>query len=648
MLDSLNLPLSLVMSQVLIGMMNGALYAMLSMGLALIFGMLNVVNMAHGAQFMLGALIAWIGATYLGLSYWSSVFIAPAVIGLLSLLIEVVLIRRTYKLDHIYGLLLTLGLSMVAEGLVRNYFGSTGVSYSAPAALTGTWNLGFMFLPIYRAWVVLAALGICTFTWFIIERNRLGALLRAATENPVIVRAFGVNVPLLKSLTYAGGAALAALGGVMAAPIYSVSPQLGNSFIITVFAIVVIGGMGSIKGAIIAGFLLGTFEGIAKIFWPQGSGSVIFVTMVLVLVLRPAGLFGKVGVTPANAEHDNAVSITFSSKDLMRIVPRPSLAVVCVCAIVLLCIPFVFYPILIIKILCFALFAAAFNFLAGGIGLLSFGHAAFFGGAAYVTAYCAKHIGMTPELAILMGAGAAGIVGLFMGWLAIRRSGIYFSMITLALAQLIYFGFVQAPFTGGEDGIQSVPRGSLFGVIPLKDDLTMYFVVASIFGICIYLLARIHFSPVGHAIRSTRENEQRAISLGYSPRAIKLFAFVVSAVLSGVAGGTKAIAFGSASLIDASWSTSGEVVLMTLIGGMGTMLGPIVGSSVVVVLESSLSSLMGWVMVVQGLVFIVCVVIFRRGIVGEIANLLRRKRASAGLPVAAAGWLKGRSHQTGD
>jgi branched-chain amino acid transport system permease protein len=293
MMMILGYPAPLMFGQLLLGLINGAFYALLSLGLAVIFGMLNIVNFAHGALFMLGAFVAWGMLEFLGINYWWALLLAPLVVGAFGLLLEKVLISRLYKLDHLYGLLLTFGLALIIEGLARNEFGSSGMPYRIPAALQGATDVGFMFLPNYRGWVVVAAAAMCLVTWLIIEKTSLGATLRAATENAPLVQAFGVNVPRMISLTYAGGVALAAFAGVLAAPIYSVNPNMGANFIIVVFAVVVIGGMGSILGSIVTGFGLGIVEGLTKVFYPQASATVIFLVMVIVLLARPAGLFGK-------------------------------------------------------------------------------------------------------------------------------------------------------------------------------------------------------------------------------------------------------------------------------------------------------------------------------------------------------------------
>jgi branched-chain amino acid transport system permease protein len=278
--------------QLLIGLINGSFYALLSLGLAVIFGLLNIINFTHGAQYMLGAFAAYFLLNKAGLGYWWALLLAPILVGITGVIIERLMLKQLYKLDHLYGLLLTFGLALIFEGLFRNEFGSAGLPYSMPENLTGGYALGFMFLPTYRAWVIVASLAICLGTWFLIERTKLGAYLRAATENPTLVQAFGINVPRMITLTYGFGVGLAALAGVFAAPIYQVSPQMGSNLIIVVFAVVVIGGMGSIMGSIVTGFGLGVIEGLTKYFYPEASNTVIFVIMALVLMIRPQGLFG--------------------------------------------------------------------------------------------------------------------------------------------------------------------------------------------------------------------------------------------------------------------------------------------------------------------------------------------------------------------
>ncbi|MFL1454113.1 branched-chain amino acid ABC transporter permease [Marinobacter sp. GN3S48] len=293
MFDIFGMPIQVIMGQVTIGLINGSFYAMLSLGLAIIFGLLNIINFSHGALYMLGAFIGWMLLNYLGINYWLALILVPVIVGILGIIMERFLIRKLYHVDHIYGLLLTFGIALMIQALFLNIFGVSGQRYEVPELLKGTLNLSFMYLPIYRGWVIVASVIVCVSTWYLIERTKLGSYLRAATENPQLVQAFGVRVPTLITLTYGVGVALAAFAGVMAAPVYQVSPLMGVDLVIIVFAVVVIGGMGSIGGAIIAGFGLGIVEGLTRVVYPEASSVVIFVVMVIVLLVKPSGLFGK-------------------------------------------------------------------------------------------------------------------------------------------------------------------------------------------------------------------------------------------------------------------------------------------------------------------------------------------------------------------
>ena len=292
-MEIFGIPLAAFLGQLLLGLVNGSFYAMLSLGLAVIFGLLNVINFAHGALYMMGAFLAWIGLQYFGISYWVMLLLAPLLIALFGMVIERTMLRWLYQLDHLYGLLLTFGITLIIEGVFRSFYGVSGQPFAVPSQLVGATDLGFMMLPIYRAWVVVASLIVCLATWFVIEKTRLGAYLRAGTENPRMVEAFGINVPLMVTLTYGFGVALAAFAGVLAAPVLQVSPLMGSNLIVTIFAVVVIGGMGSILGSIITGLGLGVIEGLTKVFYPELSSTVVFIIMAIVLLVRPAGLFGR-------------------------------------------------------------------------------------------------------------------------------------------------------------------------------------------------------------------------------------------------------------------------------------------------------------------------------------------------------------------
>ena len=616
MVELIGVPPQVLFGQLLLGLINGSFYALLSLGLAVIFGMLNVINFAHGALYMMGAFAAYFLLQYLGIGYWPALLLAPLIVGALGIVIEKTMLSRLYKLDHLYGLLLTFGLALIIEGLFRNYYGVSGRPYPIPPALAGGQNLGFMFLPTYRGWVIVASLIVCFGTWFLIERTRLGAYLRAGTENPTLVRAFGINVPVMMTLTYGFGVALAAFAGVLAAPIYQVNPLMGSDLIIVVFAIVVIGGMGSILGSIVTGLGLGIVEGLTKVFYAEASSTVIFVIMAIVLLDPPGrpvreGELMRVAAPAAARLGTPTLNVALV---LLLLAARPGRRRSSV------------YPIFLMKALCLALFACAFNLLLGYVGLLSFGHAAFLGWAAYVCGHTRQGLGPARRSSRSSPAPRLRpLLGLVFGWLAIRRTGIYFAMITLALAQMTYFFALQAPFTGGEDGIQAIPRGRLLGVLDLGQMLTMYYVTFAVFVFGFLVIWRTVHSPFGQVLKAIRENEARAISLGYKVDQYKLVAFVLSAALAGLAGATKAIVFQFATLTDVHWHISGEVVLMTLLGGMGTIFGPVVGAFVVITLQNYLAQFGGWVTVITGAIFVACVLLFRRGLVGELARLVRTR-----------------------
>jgi branched-chain amino acid transport system permease protein len=610
--------LDALFGQLTVGLINGSFYALLSLGLAVIFGMLNIVNFAHGAQYMLGAYVSWVLLTYAGLGYWWSLLLAPILTGLFGVLLERALIRRLYDKDHLYGLLLTFGLALVIQGLARIHFGSAGLRYNIPEELTGIFDFGFMVLPIYRGWVIVFSLAACLAAWAAIEKTKLGSYLRAATENPVLVGAFGINVPLLITITYGAGVALAALAGVLAAPIFSVSPNMGIDILNVVFAVVVIGGMGSIGGAVVTGLALGVIEGLTKYAYPPAANVIIFIVMIFVLIARPEGLFGKMGGSKANSLLARPDGERWW-RELPAMAKKVSWTLLILAAVAA---PFFVYPVFAMKILCFALFACAFNLLLGYGGLLSFGHAAYFGSAAYIAGYALKQWGLSPELAVLLAVFCSSLLGLVFGAIAIKRQGVYFAMITLALGQLVFFACVQLKATGGEDGLQGVPRNKLFGLISLENNFVLYYILLAVVAAAIMFIYRVVHSPFGQVIKAIRENEDRAVSLGYRVNHFKVVLFTLAAALAGLAGALKSSVFQVVSLVDVGSGTSAEVVMMTLVGGIGTMFGPAVGAIIVTTMEYYLAPFGAWVTVIQGVIFVICVMSFREGIVGVVGSLL--------------------------
>jgi branched-chain amino acid transport system permease protein len=601
------------------GLINGAFYAMLSLGLAIIFGLLNTINVAQGDFYMVGAFGAVLLFDYFGLSYWYALLLAPLGVALLAVVFERTILKRIYKFGDLAGLMVTLGFGLVLEGIVRQKYGSAGLPYATPAQLGGILDLRFMFLPTYRAWVVAVAIVLCIGILIFIERTKLGSYLRAATENNILVLAFGVNVPRMVTLTYGLGAGLAAFAGVMAAPVYQVNSVMGSNIIISVFAVVIIGGLSSILGSIVAGFSVGIIEALTNVLYPQAANTVVFLMMALVLIFRPAGLFGHV-IDQIQEEGMSFVGTPAASQH--RTGARWFALVVVVLGIVA---PLYIYPSFLMKALCFGLFAAAVGLLFSYAGIVSLGHAAFFGGAAYVTAHAAAVWNLPPEICILLGALTGAVLGAIFGWLGLRCRGVYFAMVTLAFAQMIYFIAWEAPFTHREEGIHGVPRGHLFGLIDLQQPLAMYYFVFAIAIAGFLLIRRIVHSPFGRVLSAIRDNEPRTISLGYNTRRHKLLAFVISASLAGVAGGVKAIAFQFATLTDVQWLTSGDVLLMVLVGGVGTIWGPWVGAFVLVALEQYLTQFGSWITTIQGVCFIACILVFRMGIVGEVTRLFNAR-----------------------
>jgi len=629
----------LILSYLTIGLVNGSFYAMLCLGLALIFGLLNILNMAHGVFYMMGAFIAWAAVTRLGAGYLPALVASALGVGAFGMLVERLLLRRTYDLDPLYGFMLTFGLATAIQGAFQVRFGSSGLPFETPGWLAGLIDLRFTLFPTYRLWVVLAALAVCLGLWLAIERTKAGAVLRAASENGVIASALGIRIPAVMTVTFGIGAMLAGLAGALAAPIYQVSPLMGADILLVVFAIIVIGGMGSIGGTILAAYCLALVESITLAVYPQAANFMIFAFMCIVLSVRPQGLFG----IPVLRDHSfGGVSLpAIAASGAEPRSQRNRVSVTAVLIVVLALLPKLLYTIFLTKIFCFAILAASFNFLLGFSGIISFGQAAIYGTSAYVTAYTLKQWSAPPEVGILAGIAAATLLGLIMGSLAIRRRGIYQAMITLAVSQMVYFIFIQASFTHGEDGLQNVPRGVLFGLIDLRDDIAVYALAAIAFGAVFFGLRRLLCSELGMMLVAVRDDERRALSLGHDVVSLKLLAFAIASACAGLAGALSAIAFQLATLSGAHWHLSGEAVLMSLIGGLGTLTGPLAGAAVLVAMQHFLAPFGAWVLVLQGLIFMTCVLAFREGLIPHgAATWTRYARDRLLTPLSAAGAIK--------
>jgi len=606
--------MSFILGQVFNGLVNGGFIALMSLGLSIVFGLMRVVNFAHGALYMLGAYVAFVGGFYFGISLWVSLILALLTVGGFGFILERTLLSRLYGLDPAYNLLLTFGLTLIIEDVMRQFFATTGAPFLMPAALKGAFNLGFMFYPKYRLFVVVLSLLICIGVWLLIEKTRLGALIRAGTERPNLLRCFGGNVQLLISVTFFFASGLAGLAGALAAPIRSVSPFMGQEIVALAFAVVVAGGMGSIVGSVIMGFVVGVLSSLAAIWYPAGSVAIIYVVMLVVLVLRPGGIFRGVDVSHFPLHY---TPITERARAIFE-----SRAVKLIALAVGVALPWLVYPVLAVDIILWGLCAVGFDLLFGFAGLLSFGQAVFWGGSAYATGVLVAKFGAPNWLAFLGGVGISTAMGLIFGLIIAQKKGIYFSMITFAFAQIVYFIVNELPaYTGGEDGLHDVFRGTLFG-IDLKNNVVFYYLCLAIVAGVVAFVFRIMKSPFGLSLVGSRENERRMMSIGYDVYGLRVRAYVLSALIISIAGALYVFNHEFISLESVYWRASGEPVMMTLLGGAGTIYGPMLGAAVVLIIRNVLSTLTDSASLVLGCLFVAIVLLFRRGLVGELVHLL--------------------------
>jgi branched-chain amino acid transport system permease protein len=608
------------------GLVTGSFIALMSLGLSIIFGMMRVVNFMHGSMYMLGAIIAFAAGSYFGISLWIALFLAPLLVGILGIVLERLLIKRLYQLDLAYILLLTFGLSLMLEDIARIFFGVTGASFLVPEALSGAVNLGFTYYPKYRLFVVVVSTVLCAGTWFALERTRLGSLVRAATERPSLLKCFGGNVPLLVSGTFFFASALAGLAGALAAPIRSVSPFMGQEMIALVFAVVVAGGMGSIVGSVVMGFIAGVLSTLAAMWYPPAATAIIYIVMLVVLVVRPGGIFHGIDIS-----HFPLHYTPMSERVRKFFMSRPvRVAALCVGFIL----PWFVYPILATDIILWGLFAVGFDLLFASAGLLSFGQAAYWGGAAYSTGVLISKFGFDPWLGLVVGVAFSTLVGLVFGFLIARKKGIYFSMITFAFAQVVYFVVNQFPsYTGGEDGLHNVFRGTLFG-IDLKNDRIFYYVCLVVAAASLMFVFRMLKSPYGLSLMGARENERRMMSIGYNVYFLRVKAYALSAFVVSIAGGLYALNHQFVTLDSVYWRASGEPIMMTLLGGAGTVFGPVLGAGIVLFLNNVLSTITDSSNLVLGLLFVTVVMLFRRGILGELMHYLLDRKGQVVPPEA--------------
>ncbi len=594
------------------GLVTGGFLALMSLGMSIIFGMMRVVNFMHGSLFMLGAVIVFVLGSYFGLSLWIGFFIASILVGVLGVVLERTLIRRLYGLDLAYILILTFGLSLIIEDVVRMFFGVASAPYLVPNVLKGAVDLGFAYYPKYRLFAVAVSVLLCVGTWFALERTRLGALIRAASERPNLLKCFGGNVPLLVSGTFFFACALAGLAGALAAPIRNVSPFMGEEMINFVFAVVVAGGMGSIAGSVVMGFGSGLVSAIAAIFYAPAATAVIYILMLVVLVVRPGGIFRGIDIS-----HFSLHYTPMTERARRLFMGRPAALTALAVGVVL---PWFIYPVLATDIILWGLFAIGFDLLFAVGGLLSFGQAAYWGMAAYATGILMVWFDVAMPLAVIIGVILSTTVGVLFGFIVARKKGIYFSMITFAFAAVVYFVVNQfSTYTGGEDGLHGVTRASLLG-LDLKDDRVFYYVCLAVAAVTVTLLLRLLRSPYGLSLLGARENERRMMSIGYNVYGLRVKAYSLSCLICSIGGALYALNHQFVTLEMVAWRASGEPIMMTLVGGAGTIFGPFLGSGIVLLMRNTLSSITDSGSLFLGLLFVAIVMLFRRGILGEIVH----------------------------
>lgn len=600
------------LGQIFNGLVSGGFIALMSLGLSIIFGMMRVVNFAHGALYMLGAFAAYLAGRWLGLPLWIVLPGAPLAVAAFGLLLERLLLRHLYHTDITYTLLLTFGLTLIIEDSVRNFIGVAGAPFLVPSMLSGAVDLGFIIYPKYRLFVLLVSLIACLGTWLALERTRFGTLVRAGTERPNLLRCFGVNVPLLMSGTFAFGCGLAGLAGVLAAPMRDVSPFMGDDMIAITFAVVVVGGMGSIAGSIITGFAAGVLSALAAIWYAPAAEVSIYVLMMLVLLVRPGGLFQGVDIAHF-APHYTPITLR-----ARRLLGSPEFAGAALAAALVL--PWLIYPLLATDVILWGLFAVGFDVLYAFAGLLSFGQGAYWGGAAYLTGIAIATLGLPPWLGLLCGIVVTTAIAALVGILITRKQGIYFAMVTFAFTEIVYFIVNQLPqYTGGENGLHGVVRGALFG-ISLKNDIIFYYFALIVAALTLAFVFRVVRSPFGLSLTGTRDSERRMASIGYDVQRLRLLAYILSAFVISIAGGLYVLAHEFVSLDAVYWRASGEPIMMALLGGAGTIYGPMVGALIVVVVRDVLSTLTDNGSLILGVIFVIVVMGFRRGILGEAVH----------------------------
>lgn len=610
-------------TQVLNGLVYGMMLFLIAAGLSLIFGLMNVVNVAHGSFFMLGAFFA-LSIQQLTGSFWLALILAPLLPAVIGIAVERIFLRRLYSRGHLDQVLLTFGFTFVFFDAVQGIWGTSIYSLSVPPLLAGVVEYFDVVIPRYRLFLIAFGFLLAISLWLVMDRSRIGAMVRAGVDDAATAEGLGVNVLLLSSAIFAVGIALAALGGVLAGPILGVYPGMDFDILIPAFIVVVIGGLGSLSGAFIGSMFVGLADTFGKAYLPEASLFLIYLAMIAVLLLRPAGLFG-INRTGASAVVPDDVG---HSAPGAAIGPHVSVTMLLLLSAVLVFLPAFassYALALVTEILIFAIFAMSLDLLIGYTGLLSFGHAAFFGVATYAVVILNARYGVNPWLGLASGVLLAGLLAAVIGAFCIRVSGIPFLMLTLAFSQLIFSAAVKSrDFTGGTDGMGGLVRPSILGA-SLNDRTTIFYVCAAFFLFSLCALWRLVRSPLGSVFIGIRENEQRMRALGYRVQSYKLLAFIIAGFFAGVAGGLYALFNGFVSSDTVSWVASGDAIIMVILGGTGTIAGPAVGAGIFLLMRNVLSSYTDHWMMIIGVTFIGCVMFLREGVWG----FLQRRQVGA-------------------
>ena len=605
-------------AQLLNGLVYGVLLFLIAAGLSLIFGLMNVVSLAHGSFFMLGA--------YFGLSifqitgsFWLALILAPIPVIVLGVLMEVLFLRPLYRRGHLDQVLLTFGFTFVFLDLVQTLWGRTVLRLPVPPALQGTVQIGFGVFSVYRLCLIGFGFAIALLLWLFLERSRIGAMVRAGVDNAVMAAGLGANIPALFTAIFGFGVALAALGGIAAAPVFGLYPGMDSEILIPAFIVIVIGGMGSLRGAFVGSLLIGVADTFGKAYFQNIALFLIYLAMTAVLLIRPQGLFGI-------KYSDFAIAPAIATTSWPSTVQTRATELAVLLALVVL--PFLMtdYPrALVSEIYIFAIFAMSLDLLLGFTGLMSLGHAAFFGLGAYSVAVLGAQFGINAWLGVAAGVAIAGCGAALIGFFCVRTGGIPFLMLTLAFSQLVFSVALKwRDVTGGSDGIAIAEKPSYFGY-DLSNSLVMYFMALSFFALAYWGLRRLLNAPLGHAFVGIRENEQRMMAIGYPTRAYKLLSFTIAGAVAGLAGGLYAIFNGFISADAVYWTASGDILIMTMLGGAGTLIGPAIGAAIVLLMKNVVSSYSEHWLAIIGITFICCVMFFPGGLWGTLQRLPWRR-----------------------